>query len=475
MARRGRAGRVGAAVGLVLALAGGGYVAADAYDVVPGLVTLDPVPPPPPAFPTVAAAVEPPPVEPLLPASDPADPVPDPAQVLALAQALAADARMGTSTGIVVADVLTGEVLAEVDGATPRVPASTAKVLADLAAITALGPDRTFATTVVQPEPGRLVLVGGGDMMLSAGAGDPEAVNGRAGLVDLAASTLRQLRLAGVAQVTLGFDDSLFSGPGLNPGWKPSDVAAGYVASVAPLAVDIARTRDEPYPPRFADPAAHAAQTFAALLTAQGVTVTAPPARTGVEPGALELARVESAPVRDIVRFAVQTSDNTITEVLGRMVAVERGLPGSFQGATSAVLAEVAAQGIDTTGAVLADCSGLADGSALPARLLADLLVLATDPAHVELLPVVLDLPISGWQGTLADRFRDGPARGLVRAKTGSLPGVTSLAGTVLTQDGRQLVFSVLASATPPGGQPGPRAAIDGFVQQLAACGCQPP
>jgi D-alanyl-D-alanine carboxypeptidase/D-alanyl-D-alanine-endopeptidase (penicillin-binding protein 4) len=366
-------------------------------------------------------------------------------------------------------------VLVDLDGATARTPASTAKMLTALAAITALGPERTFSTTVVQPAPGTVVLVGGGDMMLGLGAGDPEAVNGRAGLVDLAASTARSLRLAGTTSVVLAVDDTLFSGPGINPGWKPADVNAGYVASVAAVGVDIARTRDEPYPPRFPDPAMHAARAFAALLAEQGITVSSGPSRTSGTGDALEIARVESAPVREVVRYAVQTSDNTITEVLGRMVAVERGLPGSFQGATAAVLSEVASQGSEVTGATLADCSGLADGSAIPAALLTDLVLAASDAGRADLLPVVVDLPVSGWQGTLSDRFLDAPARGMVRAKTGSLPGVTSLAGTVQTVDGRQLAFAVLASATPPGGQPGPRAAIDAFVQQLAGCGCAVP
>ena len=66
-------------------------------------------------------------------------------------------------------------------------------------------------------------------------------------------------------------------------------------------------------------------------------------------------------------------------------------------------------------------------------------------------------------------------AAGLVRAKTGSLPGVTSLAGTVVTAEGRLLAFAIIADRTPPGGQWAPRAAIDAFVQELAACGCRAP
>lgn len=475
MGRRSRTGRVVGVLLTTLLVGAGGYVAADVYDIAPGILTLEPEPVPPSPFPTAPGAVAPPPLAPVVGQADPAAPLPVPAQVAAAASDLAADPRMGGSTGVVVADVLTDEVLADVGGTSARVPASTAKLLTALAAVTALGLDRTLPTAVVQPMPGEIVLVGGGDMMLSAGTGAADAVNGHAGLADLAAATARALHLAGTTEVRLGVDDTLFSGPALHPGWKPADVAAGYVAPVAPLAVDIAKTAEGPYPPRFADPTMHAAHTFAALLTAQGISVADGPARTGARPGALELARIESATVQEIVRYAVQTSDNTVTEVLGRLVAVERGLPGSFQGATTAVLTEVATQGVATAGATLADCSGLATGSALPAALLVDLLLMATDPAHVDLLPVVTDLPIGGWQGTLADRYLAGPARGTVRAKTGSLPGVTSLAGTVLTQDGRQLVFAVLADATPAGGQPGPRAAIDEFVQGLAGCGCQVP
>lgn len=465
-----RAVRGTAVAGAVLLVAVGGYVAADAYDVVPGVVTLAPAPAPPSPFPTAPAATHPGPVVPVLDPPDPQAPVPDAAEVTALAQAVAAHRWMGTSVGVVVVDQMTGEVLADVDGATPRQPASTSKILTAVAATRVLGPEATLATRVVQQGPGHLVLVGGGDVMLAAGAGDPGAVNGRAGLADLAAATARPLQLAGTTEVTLDVDDSLFSGPAVAPGWAPTDLTGGYVAPVAPLAVNIAKTRDEPYPPRFPDPAAHAAQTFAAALGAHGITVTGAPGRAVAAPDAPVLAAVESAPVADVVEYLLHTSDNTVAEAVCRLVAVARGLPGSFQGGTQSVLAEVQALGVDTTGAALADCSGLADGSALPARLVAD--VVRAAGVESELRPVAVDLPVAGWQGTLADRLEALPARGLVRAKTGSLAGVTSLAGTVTTRSERQLAFAVLADATPPGGQLGPRRVIDAFVQQLAGCDC---
>jgi D-alanyl-D-alanine carboxypeptidase/D-alanyl-D-alanine-endopeptidase (penicillin-binding protein 4) len=468
--------RVARAMGitaLVVVLAAGGYGAADAYDVVPGALTLDPVPPQPRPFPRAPGAVPAPDVPDVLAALDPAAPVPGAGQVAAFVGELVADARLGPSVGVVVTDQLTGEVLAEHDAGTPKTPASTAKLVTAVAALSALGPEATVPTRAVRGADGEVVLVGGGDMLLAADAGDPAAVNGHAGLGDLARATARELTLAGTTSVRVGVDDSLFSGPALSPSWDPSHLANGFTAPVTALAVDIAKLRtDVEYSPRQTDPVGSAAQAFAGALAAAGITVEGQPVRTTAPADALQLAEVRSAPMRDIVDYFLHTSDNAITEMVGRLVAVDAGLPGSFDGATQAVLAQARALGVDTTGARLSDCSGLADGSGLPADLLLDLLGLVTDPTHPELRGVAVGMPIAGYSGTLADRFTRSAAAGLVRAKTGSLAGVTSLAGTVLDADGRALLFAVVADQTPPGGQVAPRTAIDAFVTRLTACGC---
>jgi serine-type D-Ala-D-Ala carboxypeptidase/endopeptidase (penicillin-binding protein 4) len=128
---------------------------------------------------------------------------------------------------------------------------------------------------------------------------------------------------------------------------------------------------------------------------------------------------------------------------------------------------------VDTSGARLVDASGLGAGSVMPPTLLVDVLRLVTSPDHGELRPIAAGMPIAGLTGTLDDRFTQSAARGQVRAKTGSLPGVTSLAGTVQDDDGRQLVFAVMADQTGAVGQDAPRRAIDAFVSSLAGCGCR--
>ena len=53
-------------------------------------------------------------------------------------------------------------------------------------------------------------------------------------------------------------------------------------------------------------------------------------------------------------------------------------------------------------------------------------------------------LPVAGESGSLDTRMTTGPARGRVRAKTGFINGTSGLSGLVETEDGRQLVFSIL-------------------------------
>lgn len=457
---------------LVVVLGLGGYVAADAYDVVPGLVTLDPVPADPAPFPTAPGAVLPDDVVPALGALDPQAPQPAADAVTALVKDLVTEEHLG-SVGVVVADQLTGEVLASHAADLAREPASTAKLVTAVAALGTLDSTSTRTTSVVRGADGSVVLVGGGDMMLAPDEGDPTAVDGRAGLGDLARAAARQLTLAGLTEVTLRVDDTLFTGPAVSPGWDDGDLDLGYVAPVTALAVHVGATRtDREYPPRHADPALAAAADFAERLEEAGITVTGTPTRGTAPSGATPLASVESAPLAQVVQFFLEHSDNTVTEVVSRYVALDQSLPASFEGGTKAVLSAVARLGVDVTGAHLSDASGLAEDSALTPTTLTDLVELVMDPDQPALRAVAVGLPIAGLTGTLDDRYLESPARGLVRAKTGSLAGVKGLAGTVTDEQGRQLVFAVLVTHPKADGPFAARQAIDRFVTALQGCGC---
>jgi len=166
-----------------------------------------------------------------------------------------------------------------------------------------------------------------------------------------------------------------------------------------------------------------------------------------------------------------------MVEQLSRQAAVADGAAAEQQSVNAWVLDTVKqSYDIDTTGATLADTSGLSDGTLLPMRMVSDVLVAGAGGRHPGLQSVLTGLPIAGYSGTLADRFSGQNAqqgRGLVRAKTGSLPQVTSLAGTLTTDDGRVLTFALSATDIGSGtAEVGARATVDALVARIAACGC---
>ncbi|MEE2570297.1 D-alanyl-D-alanine carboxypeptidase/D-alanyl-D-alanine-endopeptidase [Pseudarthrobacter sp. J64] len=409
-------------------------------------------------------------------------PVPQPDAVAAALEPLLMPDGDGTFTAHV-QDALTGQVLFSRGGTDARVPASNTKLLTAAAALRTMDPDHRFSTTVFSgAEPGTVVLRGGGDVLLSAGESAPDQVLGHAGLATLAADTVASLQAAGATgAITVQVDDSLFSGPSLNPSWELGDVQAGETAPIFPLALNSARfdaavTKG----PRPQDSAMAAAEAFAQSLrtagAAAGLTVTADVGRSVAPDGAQVLATAQSATVAEQVALMLQTSDNYLAEVLGRMAALAAGLPGSNDGAASAVLAEVAKMGISTDAMALADVSGLTmDNRVSAAQLTAVVLAMTTgaDPRLREALP---GLPVAALTGTLGERYGSGQesagGAGLVRAKTGTLNTVLALSGYVVDADGRLLVFSFVGNGLTPGAA-GNKPALDRAAAALAGCGCR--
>lgn len=367
-----------------------------------------------------------------------------PADLAAVLVPLLADPGLGPLRTASVVDVTTGKQLYGEGATTAMTPASTIKIATSVAALSALGPDHRIPTTVAASPDGRTVtLVGGGDPTLD-----------HARLKALAGDTARALKARGVTSVRLTYDTSLYQGPARHP-IGPNE----NIAPVSALMLDEGRLdeSDSGPAPRTADPAGDTATAFAELLAKAGTKVQGAPA-PGRAPKPAEgtrpapLARTESAPLSALVERTLTHSDNDLAEALARQTALARKQPASFTGAGKAVRAELTALGLPTAGARFADGSGLSRDDRLSAALLTGLLARAADPARPALRPVLTGLPVGGFSGTLKGRFDTGPAAlgaGLVRAKTGTLTGVNTLAGTVVTADGRLLAFAFLAGRTP--------------------------
>jgi D-alanyl-D-alanine carboxypeptidase/D-alanyl-D-alanine-endopeptidase (penicillin-binding protein 4) len=112
----------------------------------------------------------------------------------------------------------------------------------------------------------------------------------------------------------------------------------------------------------------------------------------------------------------------------------------------------------------------------LPARVVADVLLLATTGADPVLAPLAAELPVAGLSGTLDERFATTSTQvvaGIPRAKTGTINATAALAGTTTTRDGRLLAFVVIADKVPRTGRLAARDALDGLVTALTECGCR--
>ena len=348
-------------------------------------------------------------------------------------------------------------------------PASTTKLLTTTAALAALGPEHRFRTRVVRAGRHGVVLVGGGDPFL-ASTPDPGSYPSVADVTTLARATARQLLADGVRRVRVGYDDTLFTGPAGNPHWPASYLPEGVVAPIGALWVDEGHSGYG----RVADPPRTAAAVFADALARAGVRVSGSPHPRRAPAGARELAGADSAPLSAIVERTLLVSDNEAAEVLGHQVGLASGGEGSFAGGVRGVRRELGRLGVDLTGVRLYDGSGLSRQDRLAPTTLVAVLQAAASAAHPELRAVVTGLPVAGFSGSLSARF-DGPAsegRGRVRAKTGTLTGVTALAGIATDVDGDPLVFALMADRVRPVHTLDARAALDDAAAALGACRC---
>jgi D-alanyl-D-alanine carboxypeptidase/D-alanyl-D-alanine-endopeptidase (penicillin-binding protein 4) len=299
--------------------------------------------------------------------------------------------------------------------------------------------------------------------------------------------------LGGTAPTRVLIDTSLFTGPTTGKGWSSGIIEPeGQVAAIQSLMTNAGRRvpvhNEVGGDPRFPDPALAAGQAFARQLGvkaavrrgkapaagASAAPSAGPSGAAGVPAPGTELGKVESPPLVHLVDWMLEQSDNVIAEALSRQVALAAGRPASFDGAARAMVAKLGELGLDTGEIRLADASGLSRNNAISPSLLTDLLALAAGGGQPMLSSMFAGLPVAGWSGTLRTRFAtpkpNQAGQGLVRAKTGSLTGVNTISGQLVTKDGRLLVFAIMADRT--GDSVSARAALDRIAARLVACGC---
>jgi D-alanyl-D-alanine carboxypeptidase/D-alanyl-D-alanine-endopeptidase (penicillin-binding protein 4) len=398
----------------------------------------------------------------------------------------------GASVGVLVVELGSGRTVLEHRSAQSFVPASNQKIFVAYAALDLLGPEHRFSTPLYRL--GKIqdgVLWG--DLYL-VGRGDPGLTT--AGLYELAAS----LRSAGIRRIAgdLVVDDTGFSlpqqyvgGPAAKVYYTPNGALslnyntvcftiegtlAGQPATIAvdppgrfvqvsgrvltrestsvsvtrsalrdanrfSLSGSIAAGETERLVRAVTSPTRHTVEAFLAALDDLGVERTGQVRAGALPSGGVELHALASAPVSELVFDLNKLSNNFLGDQLALLLGERRyGAPATWDKARRGLQEYLEGLGLEDT--LVSDGSGLSGGNRTsPKDLLA---VLCAAPRRPFWPEFVASLPIGGRDGTIHDRLTGPELFGRVRAKTGTLTGVSTLSGYVFRDDGRSLAFAIL-------------------------------
>ncbi|MCA9688142.1 MAG: D-alanyl-D-alanine carboxypeptidase/D-alanyl-D-alanine-endopeptidase [Myxococcales bacterium] len=425
-------------------------------------------------------------------------------------EAMINDARWlsGSKVGVVVLDLESGARLYERNPKVPLNPASNIKVVTTVAALGLLGPEARFGTEVYAAKDavrgdavqGDLYLIGGGDPGLVT-----EDLYNLAG--DLRDQGIR--KITGRVIVDSGYFDGDGLPPGfdqkdefaryrtpasaasvnfntfvvkMRPAAQVGGAATHTVVPPVPMIkattdvktvagrsdkVEVAHevkdgalhltftgtigvdhgTSSYRYP--ISDAARYTGELLALVLEQQGIKLAKHDVKLGAKPrGAEQLAIVRSAPLSVLIRSVNKLSNNYMAEQILRLVdtADEDGLPASYAGALAKVRAYLEGASVDLTGFTMTNGSGLYDTNRITAEQLTRVLALAHDDFRVA-ADFLASLPIAGAEGTLRRRMDEGAAARWVRAKTGTLDGVSSLSGYAGAPGRRRpIAFTILVN-----------------------------
>ncbi|MGI8412009.1 MAG: D-alanyl-D-alanine carboxypeptidase/D-alanyl-D-alanine-endopeptidase [Solirubrobacteraceae bacterium] len=324
-------------------------------------------------------------------------------------------------------------------------PASIEKLYTSIALLHDLGPNARLHTAVLGD--GHLGADGvwHGDLYLRGG-GDPTYGDGtfsrlyEGGYGSTAAQLVQQLRGDGIRAVTgtvIG-DESRFDS-------RRGGAATGYAPDIPDYGGQLsALTYDHGTALGRLTPAAFAAKQLVRTLRASGITATASRDRGVTPPGARELAIVSSPPLSVLLKLMNVPSDDLFAELLTKQLGAKTG-DGTLA-AGAAVIARTIAGSYDLH-PIIRDGSGLLRSDRSSVREVLDLLRDVWHTRFGDLLSA--SLPIVGLTGTVRTIALATPAQGRCSAKTGTLNGVTNLAGYCTGRGRHMLAFALFDDGLP--------------------------
>jgi len=192
------------------------------------------------------------------------------------------------------------------------------------------------------------------------------------------------------------------------------------------------------------DPALYCGTLLKEMLGQNEITVQGLIQHGQVPDNVTEIVDHTSPPLFIVVQEMNKPSDNLSAELLLKTIGSEiKDVPGTSENGLHVINEFLTEIGLDTTQSTLADGSGVSRYNLLSASMLTSLLAYMFQDFAV--MPEYLaSLPIAGVDGTLSRRMKGTAAEGVLRAKTGTMRGVTTLAGYAMTSDCEILTFAML-------------------------------
>ncbi len=341
--------------------------------------------------------------------------------------------KAGGASGAYVVNLDTGQELYSRAPDVARMPASVNKLYTTSAALERYGAEGQLNTEVLGDSHVDDLGVVSGNLYLRGG-GDPSFSRAEArGLA-------RVLAGSGLTEVdgrVIGDEsrfDSVRGGPGSNYG------VSSWVGPLSGLPFNHGYTLAKR--PRFQKKLPlYAAQIFQRELKRAGVAVRRP-ARIGIAPeGAVLLGEWASPRMSVLVKNTNRPSDNYMAETLLKALGADFGGAGTTAAGVAVARGHATEYGAEPT---MVDGSGLSRRNFTTPR---DVVELLAGMDQGELAgPMLISLAVAGQSGTLFDRMRGTAAQGRCRAKTGTLDGVSNLAGICRSRSGARTAFAILMS-----------------------------
>ena len=357
--------------------------------------------------------------------------------------------------GLLIVNPETGDTLYSRNAGKLFMPASNQKIITAAVALAQLGPDYRYRTVIGKRGDlrdstltGDLIVIGRGDPTLS------DRVYGNA--AQAMAAIADSIHARGINRVTgalrqggNAFPDSIYG-----YGWEWDDIGGESGAPVDELLYNegmvqrAARVggRDTVISVATRTPGYVYLSAMYSALAQRGVRIDKliDLATDSLTQPYDTLYVITSPPMREILKHFLKPSQNQIGEALLKTLGLERTGMGTADAGAEVITSQLREWGVDSTGVVVYDGSGLSRHDLVsPETIVKVLVAMQKDTAF----SVYYDaFPVAGVDGTIRSRMKGTPAESNLRGKTGTIEFVRSLSGYVDTADGKRLVFSFLSN-----------------------------